>query len=366
LQFSDEQSFTTRMLDRLDIDTYNVIDDALNSQGFKIIGDNVAAGTLTAKNLYLTDWTNLIAEARDPDSWPSAGVAGEWHTSNVRTNAYGLGDIEIDPTESYRASLKIKANGSNFVNAGLTFLVMDANKTGIGWKAIYVLPSVQGQEYVVAGKQLFDAWPNARYVKPYLFIDIPTGTTHPHTYGFKDIRLHRMDNGELIVDGSITADLLNVNAIDSNTGNIKDLHVDTLMIKDNAVTIPRGQYHGTWLQNQAANNWITVVEITEAWPDGIPLIINANAGFRISNLNGYITCESRLLIDNQVVDGHTLRDTPAFYGSHHFTYRHVVSNPNGDPISIKYQLKAYLDTGTYGQWEFDVQSRALTILGAKK
>ena len=238
LSWSDEASTTVEKINGLDINNYDVIDKALNDEGFLIVGDNIAANTISAKNLYLTDWTNLIAEPRDPDSWPAAGFANGYHTNDVRTSVYGLGDIEIDPQEAYRASLTVRADGSNLVPAGLTFLVMDENKNGIAWRSFQQTPSAANTDTVVSGKDLFNGLPNARFVRPYLFLDIPNGTTHPHTYSYKDIRLHRMSNGNLIVDGSITANNLNVDAIDSNTGKIKALHVETLMIKDNAVTVP--------------------------------------------------------------------------------------------------------------------------------
>lgn len=45
-------------------------------------------------------------------------------------------------------------------------------------------------------------------------------------------------DGDLLVDGSITATKLNVNAINASTGNINTAHIQTLMIGNNQVTVP--------------------------------------------------------------------------------------------------------------------------------
>lgn len=124
----------------------------------------------------------------------------------------------------------------------------------------------------------------------YFQIEQATEEPNPAYWTVGDVTVRKGVGGELIVNGSVTADKIQVaslSAVSANLGTIKvgsaniadlavttakigDLQVDTLKIKDNAVTVPVYSYT-SGIAYIDSSRWITSQSIWAPCSNGVTL-----------------------------------------------------------------------------------------------
>lgn len=214
-----------------------------------VTSDKIAANAITAKQLILTDFTNLIANG----NFDEGNVTNTWSAVNGGGTFYVLADPQFVQTGAYSAILQKNAGntgGSIFVDmlpdfdipvkagevlygetsirtneasqaAGAYFRVrwLDASKAEIGISDVVNNAPISGTFTLRSGK--VTAPTNAKFARIRLYHH---NTSSISNLIFDRLTLRRANAAELIVDGGITADKLNVNSLSAVSGNFGDAY----------------------------------------------------------------------------------------------------------------------------------------------
>ena len=205
-----------------------------------ITAAKVAAGAILASKLFVGDTSNMVTDSDmvDVDSWngstvTSVAASGSWASRNylraASSSAYlefGSKAIPVEPSKPYFFSGYVRGTAASttniylnwYSNVDLTGYISSSlvltNTTGTGW---------------VKGSGIFTAPANARVVSIRY-------TKSSGTSGLDAIEpiIRRAANGELIVDGAITADKVAANAISADKIAANAITADK--ITSNAIT----------------------------------------------------------------------------------------------------------------------------------
>ena len=229
-----------------------------------INGGLIQTGTVTAKQLYLGDLTNycnlreetasLYGFTSESSSW------GTWYKVNNnqrdicisgnKVNDYGY--YKCLGGESFRIKFEVKSNvkasstngGSDSVYCGVNIGLY--GKLGDG-NNFYQIPSSGYVGNANSTEGHINVWTtlpaNARSFG--VFLQLSGWNNWSGTCRIKNVQVFRMSSGELIVDGSVTADKIAANAITSNK-----LSADAITGK----TITGGIINGTEINGSSINS----------------------------------------------------------------------------------------------------------------
>lgn len=209
--------------------------------------DNIAANAITAKQLVLTDFTNLIANG----NFDEGNITGYWTAVNGGGTFYVLSEAQYVQTGGYSAILqKAVATSSCYVDmlpdydiavkpgdvlhgessirtneasqtGGAYFRVvwLDANKASLSTSDVFSNAPITSTFTLRTGKVTAPA--NARYARIRLYHH---NTSSVRNLIWDRITLRRANAAELIVDGGITANKLNVNSLSAISANFGDAY----------------------------------------------------------------------------------------------------------------------------------------------
>jgi len=211
--------------------------------------NNIAANAITAKQLVLTDFTNLIANG----SFDEGTVNGYWTGVSGPGNFYVLTDPQYVQTGAFSAILQ-KSTGSETASilvdmlpdydiavkagevlygetsirtnqasqsGGAYFRVvwLDANKATISTSDVISNAPITGTFTLRSGKVTAPA--NAKFARIRLYHH---NTSSINNLMWDRLILRRANAAELIVDGGITANKLNVNSLSAISANFGDAY----------------------------------------------------------------------------------------------------------------------------------------------
>ncbi|WP_444461602.1 phage tail protein [Rhodobacter capsulatus] len=219
-----------------------------------VTADQISAGAISARHMIVGDLTNLVPNGSNSefaanvnDYWiksPAADISYQTladasnlyvvsvYKSNIAETAQATGVqyIPVTAGDKYYASIKYRGNASASAGAYLALMWYDATKTfltssfPVGNTPITTAWQTLGSEVVVP--------PGACFVRVKLY-NHSTNTSASTVY-FDCVNLRRKNGGELVVDGSITANQIASGTI--TTANLSANCVTTAQIAAGSVT----------------------------------------------------------------------------------------------------------------------------------
>ncbi|WP_353640747.1 phage tail protein [Mesorhizobium sp. WSM2239] len=397
------------------VDTLQLKANAVDATIIKadaVEGYHIKANSITAREMVLTNFTNLIPNGNfgtgDLSSWrgwatPTAitvPASTSWPAKHACLLNNNASDVSIFSHGDYRddaAGIPVSAGeqyllGADFwVNSSTTcylyayFKKNDATYTSIS----YAIP--------VAGswnRRTLALTVPAGCVKMHMYVRRTGGGTG-HMY-FTNAFINRRMDAELVVDGAITANhitVTNLAAISATLGavnisaaiigtlqvqtaNIANLAVDTIKVKDGAITsiataftaaavnCPEGAERILQTLAISVNNSNSKVSVNFS----CNLVATTDNLFKYTDANSSSICDLRLYRDNVLV--HTVRIWQFLYMSDNgFVSVHVgntafILDYTDTAVaagSRTYQVRAY-----YDQRNFDIENRMLRVMDVKK
>lgn len=195
-----------------------------------ITGDRIAAGTITAAKMLMGDMTNMAADGDFTDTtkanWTGSGTivtsttepnklrivtAASGNNDQANANRFNVvpGDVYYGEMYVYGAVTNVGAGGPNL---HLTITKDDGTTTWPSFQSL-TRAAVQGVWTKLSGTVTIPA--NARFAKAEAAISYSADAVG-NTYDIRNVKVRRMNGGELIVDGSITAQEIAANTITAN------------------------------------------------------------------------------------------------------------------------------------------------------
>lgn len=219
----------------------------------------IAAGAITASKLIISDFENLVfnPKGNSAEGWtgnpvaPAAIIAGFWPSGSAsgyalgfqaRDNFYGV-PFAVLPTDSFYLAMDTIPYGGGAstytFNIGLVFLDLNG--------AIIAFNSAAGRSIGSSGfvsvAAAMGTPAGAAYAQPWVQINGPSGTNftaNGQGHYATNVQVRRQNGGNLIVDGSISANKIVANTITANqisaTAGITAGQIDArgLSIKDSS------------------------------------------------------------------------------------------------------------------------------------
>lgn len=160
----------------------------------------------------------------------------------------------------------------------------------------------------------------------------------------------------------------NTTLIDGNKIFTGDAYVDTLQIKGQAVTFPRGAF-SEGLYNPSSQNWVTVQSLT-ATLTGAPLIVTASFSAFVDNTGSNDTIQVRILVGGSVAfpaqvvaratqDGQDSQFLPQYIIAGSPSVTHFIQSPGAGTATVAVQCISTVSGMQY-------RNRSLTVIEAKR
>jgi len=218
-----------------------------NGDATKINGGNIATGTIFAKSMLMSDFTNLCEnpdfELDTPNSNPMGFTGGtNYRVVDISAYTYGNGSnraFQIDAMATQSSSaymdtlIPVSAGQQFYVGAEGRYYNTNGDGYGrIGFKTYDAKKSSDNHWYTAVAwtgtKDQNFGYKSGTFVVPdgvkyiQIWISFSSNTTANNSFIVDNIRIHRMANAELIVDGTIEAKhIKSLNGITVGNGQFK-------------------------------------------------------------------------------------------------------------------------------------------------
>ncbi|KQS77184.1 hypothetical protein ASG25_17630 [Rhizobium sp. Leaf384] len=334
--------------DKLDASAVTADKVAANAIG----ANQIAANAITAKHLILTDFTNMVPDnaLQDPGAWTfggggSAPSIGSYDVNGPALRFLGDGnaatgttyiadaysqDFDVRPGDELRFGATIDFNSSTNQGVRIYINFFDVNNSVITAPAYGEAPAANlSPRNVAVNTVVPDGAVKARY---YVRRLAPTAgaSANGSLYVWNPF-CYRRANADLIVDGAITADKINVNSLTAI--NIKVTNADITDLTLNGEKLVNGAisavYYNTSSASVPKSATTTILSRTISLADDERLIIDA-----FWNLRGFMTAVNAEVFyagEVQLKVGSTVLDTVKIQGPAIDTY-----GCSSQPISGSY------------------------------
>ncbi|KMM38593.1 phage tail spike protein [Guptibacillus hwajinpoensis] len=200
-------------------------------------GERITAETITTEQLVVKDFTNLAenpdfeddvtgtvprgytaGSVRDMSSWSSGNGSIKCleipARSGGNSDVYGVRLIPVQPGQKFFLSAEVRylnTNGDGYASMG--FRVYGKDKSHISWLRNVAWSSSKHANWVTKSA-VFTVPANVYYMQ--IFLGFTNNHESTNAVFIDNLRINRMANSELIVDGSITTDKIVTNGLNAN------------------------------------------------------------------------------------------------------------------------------------------------------
>ncbi|MCC3687368.1 tail fiber domain-containing protein [Bacillus cereus] len=228
--------------------------DSWKSGTTLINGGMIATNTIFAQQIAIGDFTNLsqINEEKNPNGYPTALLSNK-RFFKIGNGAYASLTIMDTTYVEFKVNDEYYIAFNGYRDAGLTSLnlIMRYHYTDGTWAnagSISALPTTADTR-VIKNLKITVAPDDTKTIsRVQLFLE-KDGTAGSGYYYIRDIEIRKRYTGELIVDGSIKAQQLDVNSLFAHSGfitNLKSQEIDASKIKT-------GQLIGIYIRSDGTN-----------------------------------------------------------------------------------------------------------------
>lgn len=230
--------------------------DSWKSGTTMINGGMIATNTIFAQQIAIGDFTNLsqINEEKNPNGYPTILLSNK-RFFKIGNGAYASLTIMDTTYVEFKVNDEYYIAFNGYRDSGLTSLnlIMRYHYTDGTWAnagAISALPTTADTR-VIKNLKITTAPDDTKTIsRVQLFLE-KDGTAGSGYYYIRDIEVRKRYTGELIVDGSIKAQQLDVNSLFAHSGFITNLKAQDI----DASRIKTGQLIGIYIRSDGTNSF---------------------------------------------------------------------------------------------------------------